>query len=405
MQIGVIADDITGATDVALMLGKRGGSVVQVIGVPKGPLPNADAVVISLKSRSNPVAEAVAQSLAACTALQQAGARQIMFKYCSTFDSTDEGNIGPVIDALMKATGARMTVATPAFPANGRTVFQGHLFVGTQLLSDSPMKDHPLTPMRDSNLVAVLGRQTKRKVGLLAYHTVDAGAGPIAAGLAAAGAEIVIVDAILDRHLIDLGAAIADLPLVTGGSGIALGLAPLPKVQGGVAQYRPASGPKLILAGSCSARTRAQVATAMAAGLEAFQIDPDAIDAAAAIEWAKARLSDAPILIYSSADPADVTKAKAANGLGVAERLEAAFGDIGAALAASGVRKLIVAGGETSGAVFQALGITQLAIGPEIAPGVPWTRSLDHLDLILAAKSGNFGAEDFFLTAWDAAHG
>lgn len=405
MQIGVIADDITGATDVALMLGKRGGSVLQVIGVPKGPLPNADAVVISLKSRSNPVAEAVAQSLAACTALQQAGARQIMFKYCSTFDSTDEGNIGPVIDALMKATGARMTVATPAFPANGRTVFQGHLFVGTQLLSDSPMKDHPLTPMRDANLVAVLGRQTKRKVGLLAYHTVEAGAAPIAAGLAAAGAEIVIVDAILDRHLIDLGAAIADLPLVTGGSGIALGLAPLPKVQGGAAQYRPATGPKLILAGSCSARTRAQVAVAKAAGVAVFQIDPAAIDPKAAIHWATARLSDKPILIYSSADPADVTKAKSSNGHDVSERLEAAFGAIGAALVASGVGQLVVAGGETSGAVFQALGITQLAIGPEIAPGVPWTRSLDHTDLILAAKSGNFGAEDFFLTAWDAANG
>ena len=274
MQIGVIADDITGATDVALMLGKRGGRVVQVIGVPAGPLPDADAVVISLKSRSNPVAEAVAQSLAACEALQKAGARQIMFKYCSTFDSTDEGNIGPVIDALMAATGAKQTVATPAFPANGRTVFQGHLFVGNQLLSDSPMKDHPLTPMRDANLVAVLARQNKRKVGLMGFHTVDAGAEAIAAGLKSSGAEIVIVDAILDRHLIDLGAAIADCPLVTGGSGIALGLAPLPKVQGGAARYQPASGPKLILAGSCSARTRAQVAAAKAARVETFQIDP-----------------------------------------------------------------------------------------------------------------------------------
>jgi uncharacterized protein YgbK (DUF1537 family) len=408
MQIGVIADDITGATDVALMLGKRGGSVVQVIGVPLGPLPDADAVVISLKSRSTPAADAVAQSLAACAALQKAGAKQIMFKYCSTFDSTDDGNIGPVIDALMQATGATLTVATPAFPANGRTVFQGHLFVGQQLLSDSPMKDHPLTPMRQSNLVTVLARQTKRKVALLGYHSVESGAGAIVRGLATArdtGVEIVIVDAILDRHLTDLGAAIADFPLVTGGSGIALGLAPMRLMQGGTALYRPASGPKVILAGSCSARTRAQIAAALVAGIEAYQIDPSAIDPAAAIAWAKARLSHMPILIYSSADPWDVQQAQLAHGADIAAHLEQAFGTIAAALVAGGVGQMIIAGGETSGAVFHALGVTQLAIGPEIAPGVPWTRSLDHANLILAAKSGNFGPEGFFLTAWDAANG
>ncbi len=409
MQIGVIADDITGATDVALMLGKRGGAVLQVIGRPRGPLPKADAVVIALKTRSCAAGEAVAQSLAALEALRAAGARQILFKYCSTFDSTDDGNIGPVIDALMRAMGSTLTVAAPAFPANGRTVYQGHLFVGAQLLSQSPMKDHPLTPMRDPDLVAVLQRQTARRVGLIGHGDVDSGAEAIARALEkaqAAGTEIAIVDAISDRHLTDLAVAIADLPLVTGGSGIALGLAPRPKRADGVLQFKPTDGARLILAGSCSVRTRAQVALAVAAGMAAFRIDPSNIDTKAAIDCAKVLLSDTPVLIYSSADPEAVAKAKAApQGADVAARLEAAFADIACALVAAGVGRLIVAGGETSGAVLQALGVERLAIGPEIAPGVPWTRSLDHAGLCIAAKSGNFGAEDFFLTAWDVLDG
>jgi uncharacterized protein YgbK (DUF1537 family) len=404
MQIGVIADDITGGTDVALMLGKAGGRVVQLIGEPGGPLPQADAVVISLKSRSCPVPEAVTLSLAACRALRAAGARQIMFKYCSTFDSTDQGNIGPVIDALMRETGAGLTVATPAFPANRRTVYQGHLFVGTQLLSASPMKDHPLTPMRDPDLVAVLARQTRRRVGLVAHDRVQEGPEAIARALKAAragGTEIAIVDGITDRHLIDLGAAVADFPLVTGGSGLALGLAPQPSALRPEPGFAPSRGPRVILSGSCSERTRAQVATAVAAGIPAYRIDPARIDTAAALAWAGSRLSGTPILIHSGADPRSVARARAAApDVDIAHALEQAFAGIARGLVGSGIASLIVAGGETSGAVLQALGVARLAIGPEIAPGVPWTRSLDHPDLVIAAKSGNFGAEDFFLSAW-----
>ncbi len=404
MKIGVIADDITGATDVALMLGKAGGNVVQMIGLPKCPLPKADAVVISLKTRSCPAAEAVALSLAACESLRAAGARQIMFKYCSTFDSTDDGNIGPVIDALMRATGAKMTVATPAFPANRRTVYQGHLFVGNQLLSESPMKDHPLTPMRDSDLVAALSRQTRRRVGLVSYDAVNAGSAAIGQALDGArgkGTEIVIVDGVSDRHLIDLGSAVRDFPLVTGGSGIALGLAPEPETSLHETLFIPSAGARLILSGSCSERTRAQIAMAIDAGMTAYRIDPASIDTDAAVAWATPRLSTAPILIYSSADPVAVAQAKAdAPDVDIAHELEQAFAKIGCALVAAGVGALIVAGGETSGAVLQALGVERLSIGPEIAPGVPWTRSLDHKDLVIAAKSGNFGAHDFFLTGW-----
>jgi 3-dehydrotetronate 4-kinase len=408
-MIGVIADDITGGTDVALMLTKRGGHVVQFIGLPDGPLPQADAVVISLKTRSCPPAEAVAQAQAACVALQEGGAGPILFKYCSTFDSTDAGNIGPVIDALMTATGAALTVACPAFPANGRTVYQGHLFVGRQLLSDSPMKDHPLTPMHDPDLVAVLQRQTTRRVGLVAHDAVDPGPWAVAQALAAARAanlEMVIVDAITDRHLIDLATGAADLPLLTGGSGLALGLAPVPEIRQGVGGFQTTGGARLILAGSCSARTRAQVAAAQAAGMASLQIDPAQIDVPAAVAWALQQVPDAPVLIYSSADPADVARSVAiAGGADVAARIETCFADIASALVAKGVGQLIVAGGETSGAVLAGLGVRRLAIGPEIAPGVPWTRSLDHPALCIAAKSGNFGAEDFFLTAWSMLDG
>jgi len=230
MLIGCIADDLTGATDLGVTLAREGLSVIQVNGLPAAgfALPAADAVVVALKSRTIPAADAVAQALAALGWLRERGAQRIYFKVCSTFDSTPRGNIGPVTEALQAALGAALVPASPAYPRNGRTVYLGHLFVGDALLSESGMRNHPLTPMTDANLVRVLAAQTAGKVGLVPYADVEAGADAVRARLAAlgaAGCRHAIVDAVSDLHLVVAGAACVDLPLATGGSGLALGLA------------------------------------------------------------------------------------------------------------------------------------------------------------------------------------
>ncbi len=406
MYLGCIADDLTGATDVALMLQNAGMRTVQVIGVPAGlGQVDADAVVVALKSRTAPAAEAVAHSLAALDWLRKQGARQILFKYCSTFDSTDAGNIGPVADALLDAMGAPFTVACPAFPTNKRTVYLGHLFVGEQLLSDSPMKDHPLTPMRDANLARVLGRQTKRKVGLVSLPTVRQGAIAMRdafAKLKESGHAYAVVDAVADEDLLALGAACAELPLLTGGSGIAMGLpANFGIRRGGDAAFPAVGGHAAVLSGSCSAQSNAQVADWMKAR-PSFRIDPlqlaDGADlAAAALAWAKPLLAAGPVLVYATANPDAVRKAQARLGAQRAgELVEQCLAQIARGLVGQGVRRLVVAGGETSGAVVNALGVRGLKIGPQIDPGVPWTQSLGEPRLALALKSGNFGTVDFF---------
>ena len=416
MLLGVIADDLTGATDVALMLSRNGMKTVQVIGVPAPDQSygGADAVVVALKSRTIPAAEAVAMSLEAAAALRSAGAEQFLFKYCSTFDSTDAGNIGPVADALLEFLGADLTIACPAFPANGRSIYLGHLFVGQMLLSDSPMKDHPLTPMRDANLVRVLQRQVKGQVGLIPFAVVERGAEAIRAGLANArteGKRFLIVDAVSDGHLRAIGAACAGLPLLTGGSGIAMGLPDNFRAAGELAAHAPRetldapAGKAVVLAGSCSQATREQVRVAIAAGMPAFLIDPLAIGAATTSEvaaWVRRNASERPALVYSSADPAEVRRAQRELGAERAGALvETLLADVGARLLADGFTRFLVAGGETAGAVVGALGVRALEIGPEIDPGVPWTRSLGEPDVALALKSGNFGAPDFFLKAWE----
>lgn len=417
MLLGVIADDLTGATDLALTLARGGMRVVQWTGVPTGKvdLKDVDALVIALKSRTIPAVDAVAQSLAAAKALRALGARQLFFKYCSTFDSTPQGNIGPVADALLDFTGSKLTIACPAFPTNKRTIYQGHLFVGDQLLSDSPMKDHPLTPMRDANLVRVLSSQTKRKVGLVPHAIVSQGPAAVQAAYAQAqsdGISHLIVDAISDADLLTIGTASADLALITGGSGVALGLPQnfraqgLLKNEGGGAQVAAPTGRSIILAGSCSAMTRQQVAAAKAAGLPSFQIDPLAIAAGKltpddVVTWVLAQDSKTP-LVYSSADPADVASVQEKLGrTNAGESIEHLLGAVASKLANQGFTRFLVAGGETSGAVVAALGVEALRIGPEIDPGVPWTTSLTGRSLALALKSGNFGAPDFFLKAWN----
>ena len=414
LLLGCIADDFTGATDLANTLVKAGMRTIQLLGVPKPGLqvPPADCIIVALKSRSNPAAEAVQMSLAALDWLRSRGARQYYFKYCSTFDSTDRGNIGPVADALLDALGERLTVFNPAFPTNKRTVYKGYLFVGDELLSESGMRHHPLTPMTDPSLVRVLQRQTPHKVDLAQYATVVEGPAAVTEALdrlAHAGTRHVILDAITDEHLLCLGEACANLKLITGGSGMAMGL-PANFVRAGLlkagqrSQLPKVGGPAAVLAGSCSVATQGQVAQ-MKKEHAAFVLDPLAIaggqdQAREALAWAEGRLGERPILIYSTAAPEQVSEAQARIGREQAGALiERTLGQVAQGLVSKGVRRLVVAGGETAGAVVGALGVQGLFIGPEIDPGVPWTFSIGEPTLALALKSGNFGAPDFFTKA------
>ena len=414
VALGCIADDFTGATDLAGMLVRAGLRTVQLIGVPDRDLPaEVDAVVIALKSRTSPVAEAVRDSLDALAWLRQAGARQIYFKYCSTFDSTPAGNIGPVADALLDALGSDFTVVCPAFPANARTIYKGYLFVGDVPLNESGMRDHPLTPMTDASLVRVMQAQTPRRVGLVPYEVVRRGPGAIRerfGRLRSEGVSYAVLDALDDADLLALGAACADLPLVTAGSGLARGLGPNVSgvAAGAAADSLPATGGRrAVIAGSCSAATRRQVAL-MRERHPSFRIEAADLASgedipARVLAWA-AEQHD-PILVYATADPEEVRAAQAAYGVsGAGEMIEAALARIAQGLVASGFGQLIVAGGETSGAVVRALGVSGLQIGPEIDPGVPWTATLEgagRRPLALALKSGNFGTDDFFLKAWE----
>ena len=413
--LGIIADDFTGATDLANTLVKEGMPTVQLIGVPDNNLDlgDAKAVIVALKSRTEPAEQAVRASLAALKWLQSKDVKQFFFKYCSTFDSTDKGNIGPVADALMKALDTNFTIACPAFPENGRTIFNGHLFIDDVLLSDSGMKDHPLNPMTDANLVNVLTKQTKKKVGLVKYKDVLYGADSIRsayAELKTSGFSYAIVDAISDTHLRYIGEASADLKLITGGSGIGLGLPDNFRKQNLLGppaniDIDAPAGSAAIIAGSCSQATRGQVAYAKQY-IESFMVDPMALAAGQdiatkALEWAQSRLGEDPILIYSSSEPAVVKKIQ--NILGRDEAgamVENALANIATGLIDQGVRRLVVAGGETSGAVVNALEIPALRIGPEIDPGVPWTETLGATKLALALKSGNFGTENFFIKSF-----
>jgi uncharacterized protein YgbK (DUF1537 family) len=416
LLIGCIADDLTGATDVAVTFSREGLSAIQVNGVPDEALAVADVdvTVVALKSRTIPAADAVAQSLAALAWLRRRGAQRIYFKVCSTFDSTPAGNIGPVADALCESLGAPLNIVTPAYPRNARTVYLGHLFVGEALLSDTGMRTHPLTPMTDSNLVRVLGRQTKHRVGLLPHAVIAEGRAAIEARLAAMagdGCRHVIADSIDDGELHHLGRAMKPQWLATGGAGLAAGMAAAlcgEARSAGAASIDWPRGPGAILAGSCSTATLGQLA-AVGDSMPRRQLDPLALAGdpgalGATIDWARQHLGDRPVLIYASAPPEQVAAAQAALGRErAAQVVEDALRQIAEALAQAGVRRFVVAGGETSGAVTEALGVRALAIGPEIAPGVPWTRAADGKPYALALKSGNFGGADFFTRAFEVA--
>ncbi|WP_182343025.1 3-oxo-tetronate kinase [Comamonas koreensis] len=420
LKVGCIADDFTGATDLANNLVRAGMRVVQTIGVPTGPLDTeVDAVVVALKSRTIPAEQAVAQSLEALRWLQGQGAQQIYFKYCSTFDSTPAGNIGPVTDALMDALGSDFSIATPAFPDNKRTVFKGYLFAGDVLLSESGMQNHPLTPMTDPNLVRVLQSQTRRKVGLIDHSVVAQGADAIRsriAALKADGVGIAIVDAVSNDDLLRMGPALADLPLVTAGSGVAIALPANFGLQPSnqAAALPAASGLQAVVSGSCSVATNAQVAHFIASGRPALALQPLRMAAGddvvrEALDWARPHLASGPVLVYSTAVPDAVRSIQAQLGVEQAGALvEQTLAAIARGLVELGVRQLVVAGGETSGACVQALGIAQMRIGGQIDPGVPWCHAASAAapeGLHIALKSGNFGSTDFFTKAFTALQG
>ncbi|MEM9581894.1 MAG: 3-oxo-tetronate kinase [Pseudomonadota bacterium] len=414
--MGCIADDFTGATDLAGLLARSGASVNLRIGVPATPPSDgADFEVIALKCRTEPVADAVKGCLDALSWLQQTGAERFFWKYCSTFDSTAEGNIGPVAEALMRALDTTQTTYCPAFPENGRAIFMGHLFVGEQLLSDSPMKDHPLTPMRQSNLVDLLRPQTVAGVGLANRLVVEKGPETLRSRLSdlkEAGAQHVVVDAVSNDDLEIIAEVNADFALTTGGSAVAMPLPDIFRRRGllGAADAgtKPATpeGGALVLSGSCSAMTQAQVAEYLkhASGCKLDPLDLAEAGVSAARAWLLAQPADTPKLIYATANPEAVRAAQSKLGVAKAGQLvEDALAELAVLARDNGVRRFVVAGGETSGAVTKALGVDKLTIGAEIAPGVPWTytRSAGH-DIALTLKSGNFGAETFFADALEA---
>lgn len=416
MLLGCIADDFTGATDLANNLVRGGMRAVQTVGVPGEPLTeDVDVVVVALKSRTIAAADAVEQSLAALKWLQQQGCGQFYFKYCSTFDSTPAGNIGPVTEALMKALGCDFTIACPAFPEAGRTIYKGQLFVGDVPLNESGMRDHPLTPMTDANLVRVLQAQMKAKVGLIGYEDVKRGAEAIRARIAelkSTGVKVAIVDVISNDDLMRLGLALNDMPLVTAGSGVAIGLpqnfvALRGLQQGVVVDALPCTnGYRAIVSGSCSVASNRQVAHFINTGGAARSLDPLKLatgeqDVEHALAWARPLLASGPVLFYATAAPAEVQAIQSRLGVHDAGQLvESALAQIARGLVDAGVDQLVVAGGETSGAVVQALGIKALRIGPQIDPGVPWTMSVGETRVALALKSGNFGTDDFFMKAF-----
>lgn len=404
MLLGCIGDDFTGSSDLANTLAKGGMRTVQFTGVPDHPAgPDVQAGVVALKSRSIDVDDAVQQSLAALEWLLAQGCEQIFFKYCSTFDSTYQGNIGPVADALADALDAHKVIICPAFPGTGRSIYQGHLFVNDTILSESGLQNHPLTPMTDPDIRRWLAPQTRHCVGHVAAADVFAGADKIAASLEAqhqAGCRLIVVDAIRDQDLLEIGEAAKGLPLITGGSGVALGLpanfgcspAPVP--------WDGQPGKAIALSGSCSVATRAQVARHARANptkeITAEDVIEGRVTPTDIVDWLLK--ADGLPLVYSSADPDVVTRVQSQFGReNASQALEGFFAEVARLCVAGGVTRVITAGGETSGAIVEGLALDTLEIGPEIDPGVPALRA--RPDLVVALKSGNFGAEGFFAKA------
>jgi 3-dehydrotetronate 4-kinase len=417
--LGSIADDYTGASDLANTLTKNGLRTIQTVGIPDATLdlPDVDAIVVALKIRSVPAANAISLASEAYRWLRGLDARHVLYKICSTFDSTDAGNIGPVTEALGSMAGGDTVLVTPAFPETGRTVYFGNLFVNGQPLNESPLKDHPLNPMHDANLMRVLTRQSRGAVGLVELPTVSAGIGAVKArlhDLREKGFSAAIADALVERDLETLGAVALQMKVSTGASGLGLGLAralvqsgevpPNPTTAADI--IRPVGGLAAIVVGSCSSATLRQVEIAEQS-MPVLRLDSERLiggsdEISAAISWAGERVSSGPVVISASGTPEAVAELQSRYGRDVSgHAIEAATSNIAAELVTRGVRRLVIAGGETSGAAVDRLGIPAFLIGPEIAPGVPVLRTVGNAqgEMLLALKSGNFGGENFFATA------
>lgn len=412
--LGCIADDFTGATDLASMLARSGVNVSLRIGVPLStPENTAEIEVIALKTRSISASKAIEESLSALKWLKEAGAKKYFFKYCSTFDSTAEGNIGPVSEALMNELKVDQTIYCPAFPENGRSIYMGNLFVGQKLLSESSMKDHPLTPMNDSNLMRLLSAQVSRRVGLADRIIVNSGVNSLKEKLISLkenDVPHVIVDAVADTDLDTIASACQDMDFITGGSALAMPLAEFYKASGKISandnsfMNKKLNTGSIILSGSCSEMTIIQVKNFIQRGAAAFQLDP--IDLAEngikkVLDWLSSQDFTKNIIIYATSDPYTVKKVQAELGVDMAGKIvEQGLSECAIAARELGVKNFIIAGGETSGAITKALNVRQLDIGIEIAPGVPWTFSGKRNNQIaLSLKSGNFGSEEFFTEA------
>ena len=412
--LGCIADDFTGATDLASMLARSGVNVSLRIGVPLStPENTAEIEVIALKTRSISASKAIEESLSALKWLKEAGAKKYFFKYCSTFDSTAEGNIGPVSEALMNELKVDQTIYCPAFPENGRSIYMGNLFVGQKLLSESSMKDHPLTPMNDSNLMRLLSAQVSRRVGLADRIVVNSGVNSLKEKLISLkenDVPHVIVDAVADTDLDTIASACQDMDFITGGSALAMPLAEFYKASGKISandnsfMNKKLNTGSIILSGSCSEMTIIQVKNFIQRGAAAFQLDP--IDLAEngvkkVLDWLSSQDFTKNIIIYATSDPDTVKKVQAVLGVDMAGKIvEQGLSECAITARELGIKNFIIAGGETSGAITKALNVRQLDIGIEIAPGVPWTFSGKRNNQIaLSLKSGNFGSEEFFTEA------
>lgn len=411
MLLGCIGDDFTGSSDIGNALAKAGMRVTQYNGVPETPAyADVEAGIVSLKTRSIAVDQAVDQSLVAARWLLEQGCEQLYFKYCSTFDSTPQGNIGPVAEALADLVGEDRVIICPAFPATGRTVYQGNLFVGDQLLSESGMRDHPITPMTDSDLRRWLSHQTKWDVRHLGLSDITAGWRALQDQIEELGKCMIVADIVEDANFPPLARALAGRKLITGGSGLATALPHNFMGQGKLsespARFDGAPGMAAILCGSCSTMSRAQISAyarkAPLLAVDAFALEAGEVTTMTAADWV-CEQGQAP-LVYSSTDPVEVERAQAAFGAqGSAQIVERFFGDLAVELRNRGLRKIICAGGETSGAIVTALGVGAMKIGPEIAPGVPAVK-VEESELLLVLKSGNFGDEDLFENALAVLH-
>ncbi|GEM77969.1 3-oxo-tetronate kinase [Vibrio superstes] len=405
MKIGVIADDFTGATDAASFIVKGGMSAIQLSGIQdstKGI--DVDALVVSLKSRSCDVNKAVKDSLEACDWLLDEGCDLIYFKYCSTFDSTEKGNIGPVVEALKTRLSQPSVLLCPALPVNGRTVYQGHLFVFDRLLSESGMRSHPITPMTESNLLRVIGSQSAAKAGLISWHDIaQQRIKEKQAELELAGKELIICDSVSDEDLERLAEVAQSQKLVSGGSGLVGAIAKTvsatdASLEGKVQVCDSLKG--VVLSGSCSEVTNEQVNSykeiAPSLKLDVSRCLNDETYLEEVLVWVVSHTKQICFpMVYATVRPDELANIQSKFGQKASIGVEALFHQLVKKLYGMGFNTFISAGGETSGTVTQALSIESFRVGQEIAPGVPWMSSIDG-EVWLALKSGNFGDVQFF---------